>query len=47
MKSTKMAMLNLLAKASMKSAISAAGAASLFGYCQPKEPEVLKKLIKS
>jgi cyclic lactone autoinducer peptide len=47
MKSTKTAMLNLLAKASMKSAISAAGAVSLFGYCQPKEPTSIKKLIKS
>lgn len=42
----KKVMLNLLAQASMKSAIKAAGAASQFGYCQPKEPKSLKVLKK-
>lgn len=46
MKNTKKAMLDLLAKTSMKSAVKAAGAASWFGYCQPKEPKSLKALKK-
>ncbi|MDR0920235.1 MAG: cyclic lactone autoinducer peptide [Oscillospiraceae bacterium] len=47
MKNIKKTILNLLAKAGMNSAIKAAGAASSMGYCQPKEPEALKKLIRS
>lgn len=46
MKSVKKAFLNLLAKVGMSSAVNAAGAASSYGYHQPKEPEALKKLKK-
>lgn len=46
MKNTKKAILNLLAKASMSSAVKAAGAASSLGYHQPKEPKALKNLKK-
>lgn len=42
----KKAILNLIAKAGMTSAIKAAGAASLYGYHQPKEPKALKNLKK-
>lgn len=38
--------LNLIAKAGMKSAIKAAGAASCFGYHQPQEPSTLKNAKK-
>lgn len=46
MKSVKKAILNVLAKAGMSSAINAAGAASAYGYHQPKEPEAVRKLRK-
>lgn len=35
--------LNFLAMAGMKSAVKAAGSASIFGYHQPKEPMFFKK----
>lgn len=46
MKSVKKAILNMLAKAGMNSAVNAAGAASSLGFHQPKEPEALKKMKK-
>lgn len=42
----KKAILNMLAKAGMTSAVKAAGAASIWGYHQPKEPKALKNLKK-
>lgn len=44
MKKCKERVLRLIAKAGMKSAIKAAGAASCFGYHQAKEPQ---KIISS
>lgn len=41
MKKCKERVLRLIAKAGMKSAIKAAGAASCFGYHQAKEPQKL------
>ena len=38
--------LDAVAKLGMRSAIKGAGAASSYGYHQPKEPEALKKLKK-
>lgn len=46
MKSVKKAILNVLAKVGMSSAVNAAGAASAYGYHQPKEPKALKKMKK-
>ncbi len=46
MKNTKKSVLNLMAKVGMRSAVKAAGSASLFSYHQPKEPKVLKNLKK-
>lgn len=46
MKNTKKAILNLVAKAGMSSAVKAAGAASSLGYHQPKEPKALQNLKK-
>ncbi len=46
MKNTKKSILNLMAKAGMRSAVKAAGSASLFSYHQPKEPKALKSLKK-
>lgn len=42
MKNMKKAILNMIAKAGMKSAVKATGAASAYGYHQPKEPHALK-----
>jgi cyclic lactone autoinducer peptide len=47
MKSLQKSVLNVVAKIGMKSAEKACGTASFFGVCQPKEPEMLKKLTKS
>lgn len=46
MKSVKKAILNVLAKAGMSSAVNAVGAASSYGFHQPKEPKALKKMKK-
>lgn len=46
MKNVKSKILGLVAKASMKTALKSAGAASTYCYHQPKEPEALKKLKK-
>ncbi len=46
MKSVKKAILNVLAKAGMSSAVNAAGSASAYGYHQPKEPKSLQNLKK-
>jgi len=46
MKNTKKSVLNLMAKAGMRSAIKSAGAASTFSYHQPKEPKCLKQISK-
>ncbi len=46
MKNTKKAILNLVAKTGMSSAVKAAGAASSLGYHQPKEPKTLQNLKK-
>ncbi len=46
MKNVKKSILNLLAKAGLESALKAAGAASFFGYHQPKEPIILKSIKK-
>ncbi len=46
MKNTKKSILNLMAKAGMRSAVKAAGSASLFSYHQPKEPKCLKQISK-
>lgn len=46
MKSIKKALLNVLAKAGMSSAVSAAGVASSYDYHQPKEPNAMKKMKK-
>ena len=43
---TKKAILNLVAKTGMSSAVKAAGAASSLGYHQPKEPKTLQNLKK-
>lgn len=40
-KESKKTVLSLLEKVGMKSAVKAAGAASCFGYHQPKEPKEL------
>ena len=42
-KKVKRKFLNLIAKAGIKSAVKAAGAASCFGYYQPKEPGNINK----
>jgi cyclic lactone autoinducer peptide len=41
-----MKFLKVIAKLSLNAAKSAAGAASNWSTCQPKEPELLKKLSK-
>lgn len=46
MKNTEKSVLNLMAKAGMRSAVKAAGAASTFNYHQPKEPKCLKQISK-
>ena len=46
MKNVKESILDAVAKFGMHSAIKAAGAASIYGFHQPKEPEALKKLKK-
>lgn len=47
MKKSKKIVLNLIAKAGMKSAIKAAGAASCFGYHQAKEPLNIKSICNA
>lgn len=46
MKNVKQTVLNLLAKAGMRSAIKAAGSASCFGYHQVAEPKSVKNFKK-
>jgi len=46
MKKLQNKVLNAVAKVGYKTAEKACGSASLFGMCQPKEPEMLKETLK-